>query len=389
MKTSAAHSPGPARSTPQSGPAPRILTAVPTCDGHDSAIMTVNLELVRRGVEVIYLGYHRSVADVVRAAIQEDVQGVGLSSYNGGHIEFFDEVLRRLRRFGARHIGVFGGGGGTITAADARLMKRRGVDEIFLAGAPLSGMGEWVRRTYTRQPTLAAQRLHRPGPPSDLHLARLLSTVSCGHHAPAPPAHASASLVIGITGPGGAGKTTLLDELVLRFLNSRPHGRLAILTHDPCAPGHGALLGDRATMVCAQDDRVFMRSLATTGRARGVSQATRGCLRILRHAGFDVVFVESAGVGQEDLPFARGLVDKQILVMSPEYGGRLQLQKTALLEVADFVVVNKADLAGARTALAELEQRLALNQRGQRLLATVAKRHCDQGVDQLFREVLS
>src|ERR1039457_6272508 len=122
MKMSAAYSPGPARRTPQSGPAPRILTAVPISDGHDSAIMTVNLELVRRGVEVIYLGYHRSVADVVRAAIQEDVQGVGLSSYNGGHIEFFNEVLRRLRRLGARRMGVFGGGGGTIPPADARLM---------------------------------------------------------------------------------------------------------------------------------------------------------------------------------------------------------------------------------------------------------------------------
>src|SRR5580765_1962565 len=112
----------------------RLLTAVPICDGHDSAIITINLELVRAGIEVIYLGYHRSVRDIVRAAIQEDVQAIGLSSYNGGHVEFFSEVLRGLRRAGAKHIGIFGGGGGTITAADARLMKRRGVDEIFFAG---------------------------------------------------------------------------------------------------------------------------------------------------------------------------------------------------------------------------------------------------------------
>src|SRR5215467_374056 len=109
----------------------RILTAVPICDGHDSAINTINLEFIRHGIEVIYLGYHRAVRDIVRAAIQEDVRAIGISSYNGGHIEFFDEVLRLLRRKGADHIGVFGGGGGTITPQDAKLMKRRGVDEIF------------------------------------------------------------------------------------------------------------------------------------------------------------------------------------------------------------------------------------------------------------------
>src|SRR5436190_14322775 len=119
-------------------PAPvRILTAVPICDGHDSAINTINLEFIRHGIEVVYLGYHRSVRDIVRAAIQEDVGAVGISSYNGGHIEFFTDVLRRLQREGAGGIGVFGGGGGTITAADARIMKRGGVDEIFFAGTPL------------------------------------------------------------------------------------------------------------------------------------------------------------------------------------------------------------------------------------------------------------
>src|SRR6266478_5032310 len=126
----------------------RILTAVPICDGHDSPIITVNLELVRHGVEVIYLGYHRSVRDIVRAAIQEDVQAIGLSSYNGGHVEFFTEVLSQLRRLGAGHIGLFGGGGGTITPSDARLMKRRGVDEIFFAGTPLNEITCSVLRKY-------------------------------------------------------------------------------------------------------------------------------------------------------------------------------------------------------------------------------------------------
>src|SRR3989442_14657032 len=129
----------------------RILTAVPICDGHDSAINTINLEFIRHGIEVIYLGYHRSVGDIVRAAIQEDVRAIGISSYNGGHIEFFGEVLSLLRRQGAPHIGVFGGGGGTITLADARLMKRRGVDEIFFAGTPLAQMVAFVKRNYDQR----------------------------------------------------------------------------------------------------------------------------------------------------------------------------------------------------------------------------------------------
>src|SRR5437899_2999298 len=126
----------------------RILTAVPLCDGHDSPILTVNLELVRAGVEVIYLGYHRSTRDIVRAAIQEDVQAIGLSSYNGGHVEFFIDVVSDLRRAGAGNIGVFGGGGGTITPGDATLIKRRGVDKIFFAGTPLNEMVAWVKRNY-------------------------------------------------------------------------------------------------------------------------------------------------------------------------------------------------------------------------------------------------
>ena len=128
----------------------RILTAVPICDGHDSAINTINLEFIRHGIEVIYLGYHRSVRDVVRAAIQEDVHAIGISSYNGGHIEFFSQVLRMLRKQGATGIGVFGGGGGTITPQDVHLLKRRGVDEIFFAGTPLEKIVEFVQDTYSK-----------------------------------------------------------------------------------------------------------------------------------------------------------------------------------------------------------------------------------------------
>ncbi len=360
----------------------RVLTAVPLCDGHDSAIMTINLELVRHGIEVIYLGYHRSVADIVRAAIQEDARAIGLSSYNGGHVEFFGEVLHRLRRRGAGDIGLFGGGGATITGADAKLMKRSGVDQIFFPGSSLAEMVEFVKRTYgSRSRTYSARNGQRSFP--DRRIAKALSAVEAGGR-PAALDLQRSTPVIGITGPGGAGKTTLIDELALRFLKARPQSRLAILSHDPSLARAGALLGDRATMVYAQDDRVFMRSLATGGKAGGLSTATRGCLEVLRHSGFDVVLVESAGIGQEAAPFARGLADKQVLVMSPDYGSRLQLQKILMLEAADVVTINKSDLPAARTAISELEQRLAQNGKGQKLIATVAKRHRDPGVDELF-----
>jgi methylmalonyl-CoA mutase cobalamin-binding domain/chain len=365
----------------------RILTAVPICDGHDSAIITINLELVRAGIEVIYLGYHRSTHDIVRAAIQEDVQAIGLSSYNGGHVEFFSEVMSGLSRAGARDIGVFGGGGGTITPADAKLMKRRGVDEIFFAGTLLNEMVEWVKRTYRAQKNILPAAIRRNLRLGDRELSESLTAAERGG-ALRIPHSAFRTLTIGLTGPGGAGKTTLIDELTLRFLQALPRGRLAILSHDPSAVGKGAFLGDRATMIYAQDDRVFMRSLATRSRSGGLSTGTRSCLELLSRAGFDLVLVESAGIGQEDSPFARELVDKQIFVTSPEYGGRLQLQKIVMLDVANIVVVNKADRPGAKTALAEIEQRLAMNRQGQKLLPTITKRHGDPGVDQLFREMM-
>src|SRR5438105_11352211 len=129
----------------------RILTAVPICDGHDSAINTINLEFIRHGIEVVYLGYHRSVGDIVRAAIQEGVRAIGISSYNGGHIEFFSEVITLLKTHHASHIGVFGGGGGTITKADAAIMQRKGVDRIFFAGTPLSELTAFVKKRYGKR----------------------------------------------------------------------------------------------------------------------------------------------------------------------------------------------------------------------------------------------
>jgi methylmalonyl-CoA mutase len=366
----------------------RVLTAVPICDGHDSAINTINLEFIRHGIEVVYLGYHRYATDIVRAAIQEDVKALGISSYNGGHVEFFSEVARLLRKQGADYIKLFGGGGGTITSNDEVIMRRNGIDKIFFAGTSLADMVDYVHKHYGGP--------HKPfrgrKPSADMQLARKLTAIEDSYagkkvrqkkRSAKSKKKSGKTRVFGFTGPGGAGKTTLIDELVLRLLHREPKARIAILSHDPSVVGAGALLGDRATMINSQNERVFMRSMATRGQAGGLSPATEDCLMLLAESGFDYVIIETVGTGQEAMPFQTGLVHKTVLVMNPDYGSRLQLQKIVMLDLADIVVVNKSDQERARTATSEIGRRLDQNKRSQILVSTVANRHRDAGVDEL------
>jgi methylmalonyl-CoA mutase len=370
---------------------------VPLCDGHDSAIVTINLELARHGAEVIYLGYHQSASAIARAAVQEDVHAVGLSSYNGGHVVFFQEVIRQLRARGGKDIAVFGGGGGTITAADERLMKRAGVDRIFFAGTPLEDIMRSITRSYAR-------RLKRdPALRGDRALARTITLyersgtrerfAATGKSRGSLTGSATKSpFVVGIAGPGGAGKSTLIDELTSRFLRARPNGRLAILANDPSHPDSGgAILGDRVSAIYAQDDRVFFRSLATRGNLSGLSAAAPAAIDALRRSGeFDLIFVESVGIGQESDPFGsfgaarKKIVDAVMFVLAPHYGGSIQLQKIALLRGAEFVVLNKCDDPRAATAKTEIAARLAERESAPALHTTTAAQHNDVGVDAVF-----
>lgn len=379
----------------------RALTAVALCDGHDAAIVAVSRTLRQHGFEVVYIGFHRSPAQIAHAAVQEDVDVIGISSYNGGHAEFIADVLRRLREAG-RDIPIVAGGGGTITPQDVAELTRMGVARVFLPGETLDGMAAEVtriarerRRTRSRDAATIQRALAGEHPP----LGELITSIEDDGPLPAgalpdDPVQ-RLPFIVGIAGPGGAGKSTLIDELALRWLEKRGKPA-AILCSDPSGAGTqlgetgGALLGDRIRMLAASDPRLFVRSLATR-RPGAISGAVGPILAVLRRSTFPLVIVESAGIGQADHPFGRE-VDLSILVMTDEFGSPIQLEKMAALEAADLVVLNKADRATAQAAASMIRTRLRSVRRPHgrpvELLQTRAHTHRDPGVDKLFDRIL-
>lgn len=374
----------------------RVLTAVALCDGHDAAIVAVSRALRRRGFEVVYIGFHKSPSQIARAALQEDVDLIGISSYNGGHAEFVEEVIRHLREAG-RDIPVVCGGGGTITPDDARELMALGVARVFEPGMTLEAIAVELEELAQ------SRRLKRRATPDlmacaaeghDSAVGQVLTAIEGGAAVPVPKSVA-APFVVGVSGPGGAGKSTLVDELVLRWL-AAGKGPVAVLCSDPSiSPAShdgfgGALLGDRIRLISTNDPRVFVRSFATRG-TQPLSAAVGPVLSWLRHGPYPLVIVETAGIGQADDPFS-GDIDLLLLVMTDEFGSPLQLEKMVMLERCDAVVLNKSDRPAALAAQSMLRSRLRSVRSPKGLpvplFPTIAHRHRDAGVDAVFSRML-
>jgi len=384
----------------------RFVTAASLFDGHDASINIMRRIVQGSGAEVIHLGHNRSVEDVVSAALQEDVQGIAVSSYQGGHLEYFKYMIDLLRERGGAHIQVFGGGGGVIVPAEVKELQAYGVARIYSPEdgqkMGLQGMiNDMLARCDFDPTTHAPADLDRVRAGDRRALAQLITALELGvadaatrkrlqdasakHRAP----------VLGITGTGGAGKSSLTDELVRRFrLDQDDRLRIAIIAVDPSRrKTGGALLGDRIRMNAIHGDAVFMRSLATRGSGAEISQAVPDAVAACRAAGFDLVIVETSGIGQGDSGVVPH-VDVSLYVMTPEFGAASQLEKIDMLDYADFVAINKFDRRGAEDALRDVRKQVQRNREAFRaapdampVFGTVASRFSDDGVTALYQAI--
>ncbi|MGX1673623.1 fused isobutyryl-CoA mutase/GTPase IcmF [Streptomyces sp. NPDC055400] len=382
----------------------RFVTASSLFDGHDASINIMRRILQTQGAEVIHLGHNRSVSEVVDAALEEDVQGVAVSSYQGGHIEYFEYLVELLRERGAGHVRVFGGGGGVIvpqeierlSAAGVRIFSPQDGQRLGLAGMIATMIEECDHAPWVDEPADIERVLARERPA----LARLLSAAAAGTVPAAElrrlekAAGARQVPVLGITGTGGSGKSSLTDELVRRIRTDQEDTlRVAVLAVDPTRRrGGGALLGDRIRMNSLDGDRIFFRSLATRGTSElpeGLGESITAC----QAAGYDLVVVETPGIGQGDaaiVPFA----DVSLYVMTPEFGAASQLEKIDMLDFADVVAVNKFERRGAADALRDVGRQLVRNRQafGTRheempVFGTSAATFHDDGVTALYQHL--
>ncbi|MDR7306142.1 fused isobutyryl-CoA mutase/GTPase IcmF [Rhodoferax saidenbachensis] len=392
----------------------RFVTAASLFDGHDAAINIMRRILQGMGAEVIHLGHNRSVDEVVTAALQEDVQGIAISSYQGGHVEYFKYMVDLLKSRGGAHIQVFGGGGGVIVPAEIRELHAYGVARIYSPEdgqrMGLAGMiGEMVMRcdkdiTGLAPTDLSAIQGHTEA--SWRALSQLLTAIEASkvHEALAREVRAQAATkkiaVVGITGTGGAGKSSLTDELIRRLrLDQNDSLRVAVISIDPSRrKSGGALLGDRIRMNAIspwqQGNRVFMRSLATRDFGSEISAALPDVIAACKVAGFDLVVVETSGIGQGDAAIAP-LVDVPVYVMTPEFGAASQLEKIDMLDFAEFVAINKFDRKGASDAQRDVSKQVQRNKEAwttpadqMPVFGTMAARFNDDGVTALYQALL-
>ncbi|WP_425586141.1 fused isobutyryl-CoA mutase/GTPase IcmF [Streptomyces sannanensis] len=349
----------------------RFVTASSLFDGHDASINIMRRILQSQGAEVVHLGHNRSVGEVVNAALEEDVQGVAVSSYQGGHIEYFEYLMEQLRERGAGHVKVYGGGGGVIVPEEIERLARSGVrifspedgQRLGLAGMINSMVEECDSALWDVAPAglTAVLAGERPA------LARLITGLEAGAvpeadlHTLREAAAARPVPVLGITGTGGSGKSSLTDELVRRLRTDQQDKlRVAVLAVDPTRRrGGGALLGDRIRMNSLDGDRVFFRSLATRG-SHEVPDGLQDTIAACKAAGYDLVIVETPGIGQGDAAIVP-YVDISLYVMTPEFGAASQLEKIDMLDFADVVAINKFERRGAQDAMRDVSRQLVRN----------------------------
>ncbi|MDQ3494470.1 MAG: methylmalonyl-CoA mutase family protein, partial [Pseudomonadota bacterium] len=408
----------------------RFVTAASLFDGHDAAINIMRRLIQAQGAEVIHLGHNRSVEDVVRAALQEDADAIALSSYQGGHVEYLKYMVDMLAERGAPHIKVFAGGGGTITPEEIRELEAYGVERIYHPNDGMKmGLVEMIEDVVKRagegrekekgkggQSHFSGrdpEAAHSLSPKSDsdpvspvspaiddeIAIGRVMSAIEDGSYSDAELTKlrkqwqlaGGKTPVIGITGTGGAGKSSVTDELLNRFLASFPTMRLAVISVDPTRRRTGgALLGDRIRMNSLRSHRVYMRSMATRRQHVATNAVLRDCIGFLKGLGFDLVIVETAGIGQSDSEIV-DLVDFPMYVMTSDYGAASQLEKIDMVDYAELIVLNKYDKRGAEDALRDIRKQWKRNRVAFKtadedvpVYPTIASQFNDPGISWMF-----
>jgi len=351
----------------------RIVTAASLFDGHDAAINVMRRIIQSTGCEVIHLGHDRAVEEVVNTAIQEDAQAIAMTSYQGGHTEYFKYMHDLLKEKGAGHIKIFGGGGGVILPEEIKELHDYGISRIYSPddgrSMGLQGMiNDLVKQSDYPTGSNLNGEAGRVDKKDVKAIARLISAAENF------PEESNVELekvrqkskdiavpVLGITGTGGAGKSSLVDELVRRFLIDFKDKNIGIISVDPSKrKTGGALLGDRIRMNAINNDRVYMRSLATRQSNLSISKYVKDAVSILKAANFDLIILETSGIGQSDTQIL-DYSDASLYVMTPEYGAATQLEKIDMLDFADIIALNKFDKRGALDALRDVKKQYQRN----------------------------
>ncbi len=388
----------------------RVVTATALFDGHDAAINIIRRILQDTGAEVIHLGHNRSVAEIVKAVVEEDAHGVAISSYQGGHVEFFKYLADMLKDRGAGHVKIFGGGGGVIVPAEIRELEDYGIAKIYSpadgARMGLQGMINDMMRKMDVLPDadqVDPAALHPDHPAIVARLITLAELEAAGRMEAFQGIKTQLSEaggqktipVIGITGTGGAGKSSLTDELVIRLLNDLADIRVGILSCDPSRrKTGGALLGDRIRMNAIETPRVFMRSIAVRRSSMELPVVLPDAVDILKRAGYDLIIVETAGIGQGASNII-DLSDVSVYVMTSDYGAATQLEKIDMLDYADIIVVNKFDKEGSDDALRDVRKQVQRNRKAWDksadqlpVFGTIASKFNDDGATAFYRYLL-